>query len=86
MSQMIRRDQSLVSRALRHVERTLESDPGTHRTDLVEWQHILTHYSQRRLLEFLVDSGPRAMRLRQSSPFFAIVTATERQELETLQS
>ena len=84
--QMIRRDPSLVSRARRQVEQTLENDPGAHRTDLAEWQHILVHYSQRRLLEFLVDPGQRATRLRQSSPFFAVLTAKERKKLKTLQS
>ena len=45
---------------------------------LTEWQDILTHRPREAVLEFLVSSGEKAGRLRQSSPFAGILTPKER--------
>jgi hypothetical protein len=78
---LLDRDPSLAKRAIRHLERVLEDDQGTAAHDLQEWHSILSQYSQRRLLDFIVSDTPRAQRLRQSSPFFAVLTAEERDEV-----
>ncbi len=75
------RDPSLRRRAQRHVDRLLAEDQGMATQDLREWQAILERYSLRRLREFLVSSTPRAQRLRESSPFFAVLNAEERDHL-----
>ena len=68
----------LLVRATRHVEMALQNEPGTAEHDLKEWRSILAHYSMKRLREFLVSESSRAERLRQSSPFFAVLNAEER--------
>ncbi len=76
--ELLDRDSSLVPRALRHVERVLGEGAGPASHDLREWRDILASYSPERLKRFLVATTPRASRLRQSSPFFAVLTPDER--------
>lgn len=81
IAQMLDRDPSLLKRAQRHVELLLERDQGPAAHDLREWRDLLTHYSPQRIKDFLVSESPRAQRLRQSSPFFAVLSAAEREKL-----
>lgn len=76
--EMLDTEPALLVRATRHVEAVLNDEPGTAEHDLKEWRNILAHYSKKRLQEFLVSESPRAERLRQSSPFFAVLNADER--------
>ena len=78
LAHLIERDPTVVTRALRYVKRTMEKSPGPGRTDLKEWRRILETYSQRQLLNFLVDTGERATRLRQSAPFVAVLSPEEK--------
>ena len=48
---------------------------------LREWHDILTNYSGQRVRDFIVSDTPRAQRLRQSSPFFAVLSAYEREKI-----
>ena len=66
---------------MQHLDRLLMDDQGTAEHDLREWRDILGSYSLRRLQDFLVSSSSRAIRLRQSSPFFAALTADERDQI-----
>jgi len=81
IAEMLDRDPSLLRRAQRHLDLLLREDQGAASHDLREWQEILIHYSKQRLKDFLVADTPRAQRLRQSSPFFAVLTPQERDEL-----
>jgi len=78
---MLDRDPSLRRRAERHVDLLLTRDRGPASHDIKEWRDILAHYSPQRLKDFLVANTARAQRLRQSSPFFAVLTHDEREEL-----
>jgi hypothetical protein len=78
MARLVERDPSLVARARRHVERILESRTGPSRRDLVEWRDILGTYSAHRLCKLLDSETERATRLRQSSPFWAVLSQVER--------
>lgn len=78
VSRLLDNDPSLVRRTIQHLDRLLMDDQGTAQHDLREWREILGFYSLKRLQDFLVSSSSRAVRLRQSSPFFAALTAQER--------
>ena len=79
IARLLDSDPSLIRRASRHLEFLLEDDQGTASHDLREWRDILTHYSTQRIKDFLVSDTPRARRLRQSSPFFAVLDHGERE-------
>jgi predicted transcriptional regulator len=78
IAEMLDRDPSLIKRATRHLEFLLQEDQGSAAHDLREWRDILAHYSQQRIKDFLFAETPRAQRLRQSSPFFAVLSPDER--------
>jgi predicted transcriptional regulator len=77
----LEKDTSLLRRAKDHIERLLKEDHGTANRDLKEWRDILANYSMQRLSSFLTSSSERAIRLRQSNPFFAILNNDERVQL-----
>lgn len=81
VQQLLDHDPSLVKRAEQHIDRILGEDQGPAAHDLREWKGILESYSFERLRDFLVSTSSRATRLRRSSPFLAVLTADERDEV-----
>jgi DNA-binding Lrp family transcriptional regulator len=84
IARLLRDDPSMATRALRHLERLLREDQGLAGADLMEWKQLLEAYSPERLGSFLASTSSRAARLRQSSPFFAILSPDERDRLVDL--
>ncbi|MDO9557787.1 MAG: hypothetical protein Q7J82_09485 [Coriobacteriia bacterium] len=84
IAELIRSDPSLIKRAMQHVNRLLHDGQGTAAGDIGEWRQLLETYSPERLRELLVSASSRAVRLRQSAPFFAVLTAEERDRLMAL--
>ncbi len=78
IAELLMENPSLIRRALQHIERILREDKGSATHALEEWRAILSNYSLERVREFLVAQTPRAQRLRQSSPFFAVLKPEER--------
>jgi predicted transcriptional regulator len=81
MAKAIQQDTSLLRRAKEHIDRLLKEDQGTAYGDLMEWRDILDMYSIQRLSRFFTSTSERANRLRQSNPFFAILTFAEQAQL-----
>ena len=81
LADAIQHDTSLLRRAKDHIERLLIVGQGMANRDLQEWLDILENYSIQRLAKFLTSSSARANRLRQSNPFFAVLTDDERMQL-----
>ena len=81
LAEAIENDTSFVRRAKEHVQRMLKKNHGSATKDIREWRDILESYSIRRLSRFLTSTSERANRLRQSSPFFAILSTDERNQL-----
>lgn len=78
IADIIRRDPTLVDRARRHVIRLLNEEQGMARSDILEWRQLLESYSPERIADLLGSESSRAERLRQSSPFFAVLSQSER--------
>jgi hypothetical protein len=81
ITDLIRSDPTLITRAKQHINRLLHEGQGAANADLAEWRQLLETYSPDRVRDVLVSSSSRAERLRQSSPFFAVLSAEERNEL-----
>ena len=77
---LIERDPSLVKRARLHVAQVLE-EQGPAGDGLEEWQDILQNNSVQHLSQFLTSSGKRAEQLLSRSPFWAILSDNERENL-----
>ena len=79
----IEKDASLISRAREHIDQMLKTDRGLATGDIKEWKNILNTYSVPRLTNFITSSSERAARLRQSNPFFAILTPDEKAVIDS---
>ncbi len=81
LAKAIEHDASLLRRAKEHIDRLLKEGQGTATGDLVEWRDIIDRYSVHRLSRFFTSSSERANRLRQSNPFFVVLSLDERTQL-----
>ena len=81
LAEHLRRDPSLVEEAQRYLERRIPRASPGERLDLEEWRRVLATLSIARLRRFLVRDDARGLRLRQSSPFLAVLSAEERRSL-----
>jgi len=77
LAKAIEQDVSLIQRAKEYVNRLLKEDQGMASKDIKEWCDILDMYPVQRLSRFLTSSSDRAIRLRQSNPFMAILNPDE---------
>ena len=83
VAELIQSDPSLIKRAVQHLNLLLHEDQGTASGDIAEWRQLLEAYSPERVRDLLVSTSSRAQRLRQSSPFFAVLTPSERDRVMT---
>jgi len=81
VAQLLRSDPSLTRRAAHHLSRLADGGQGTAAGDASEWRQVLETSVPERLREFLVSDSSRAQRLRQSSPFLAVLSPQERDRL-----
>ena len=81
ISARLRRDPTLVRRALAYIKRRTSTASPREAKELQEWRRTLQTYSLAQLRKLLTDTGERATRLRQSSPFLPILSARERAEI-----
>ena len=79
--EMMRSDPALIARARHYLNQLLQDDQGMATHAIAEWRQILESYSPRQLRQLLVSTSSRATRLRQSSPFFAVLSPEERDRL-----
>jgi hypothetical protein len=75
------RDPTLIERAQEYVREYLKTAAPGERKEMEEWAAILDTMPPARLQKFLVNTGERATRLRQSLPFLGALTPTERTTL-----
>ena len=81
IAKMIGEDSSIVERARKYTYRILGKQPDLASGDIREWRDILDEYSIRRLIQFMSSGEERAIRLRQSCPFFAVLKNNERDRI-----
>lgn len=77
----INEDRSLIERAEQHIKLILKGKSNSATGDIEEWRDILQNYSVRRLVQFLSSDEERAIRLRQSCPFFAVLNKKEKERV-----
>lgn len=75
---------SIISRTIDDLETRLSDLSGGEKKELSEWLHILKSMSVQRLKKFLLSDSERAVRLRQSLPFWPVLNESERKEWRKL--
>lgn len=81
VSELLRKDPSLIESAVRWLERRIQSAGPGERLELEEWLAILTSMSVSRLRRILAEDSPRMTRLRQSLPFVHVLEERDRRRL-----
>ncbi|MCD4700569.1 MAG: hypothetical protein K8S24_01805 [Candidatus Aegiribacteria sp.] len=81
IGKMINEDRSIIRRAEQHIRDILDEQSDSSTGDTEEWRNILKKYSVRRLLQFLSSEEERAIRLRQSCPFLAVLSEKEKERV-----
>jgi hypothetical protein len=77
----ILRDPTIIDRARAYIQKYLRNAPPGERKEMEEWLGLLNSLSPQRLRKFLIGTGMRATRLRQSLPFLAVLTPKEREAI-----
>lgn len=75
---------SIIGRAMEDLETRISDLSGGEKKELSEWLHILQSMSMQRLKKFLLSDSERSIRLRQSMPFWPVLTESERKEWRDL--
>ncbi len=83
ISDLLKQDPSLIKRAHQYTNRLLHEDQGIANKDIAEWKQLLEMYSTSRICDLLVSTSSRAIRLRRSLPFLAVLTHYERDKILT---
>lgn len=78
---LIQQDPSLLVRTRQYTNLLLHEDQGMASKDIAEWKQILENYSRDRIRDLLVSTSSRAIRLRRSLPFLAVLTHEERDRM-----
>ena len=81
IGKIINEDRSIIERAEQHTKLILKGKSDSARGDIEEWRDILQNFSSRRLVQFLSSEEDRAVRLRQSCPFLAVLSAKEKKRV-----
>jgi len=75
---------SINSRTIEDLETRLSDLSEGEKKEFSEWLHILKSMSVQRLKKFLLSDSDRAVRLRQSLPFWPVLNESERKEWRKL--
>ena len=81
IGKMINEDRSIIERAEQHTKLILKGKSDSASGDIEEWRDILQKYSARRIVQFLCSEEDRAIRLRQSCPFLAVLSEKEKERV-----
>lgn len=81
LAELLAREPGLRDRALQWVEERLQQEDAGNDSDMREWKRILESTSMPRLQRFLTSDTERAVRLRQSNPFWSVLTEKERDKI-----
>ena len=81
VSDLIKKNPSLINRALHYLKWLLSEDQGMANRDIAEWRQLLETYSKDQVRKLLVSDSSRSERLRRSMPFLAVLDQEERNQL-----
>ena len=81
IGKIINEDRSIIERAEQHTKLILKGKSDSATGDIEEWRVILQKFSARRLVQFLSSEEDRAIRLRQSCPFLAVLSEKEKERV-----
>jgi len=85
-TELLKRNPGLIKRTVQDLQDRIQETRSGEKKELEEWKHILESMSFQRLKKFMESDSERATRLRQSLPFWPVLTENEREELMKIKS
>lgn len=83
-AELLKRHPEIIPRTVTWLNRQLEHSGTGQRMEWLEWKNILEKSSYQRLRKFLESESERSVRLRQSLPFWMVLTEHEREKFHQL--
>lgn len=82
--QFLKKHPEVIERTITHLDKQIQQSNSGVQQELTEWKHILESTSLQRLKKIMESDSDRSNRLRQSLPFWPVLTEEERNELQQL--
>jgi predicted transcriptional regulator len=85
-TELLKTHPEIIPRTVTWLNRQIEATGTGEKIEWLEWKNLLENCSYQRLKKFMVSDSERSVRLRQSLPFWMVLTENERKKFEQLKS
>ncbi|MFO7798339.1 hypothetical protein [Rhodohalobacter sp.] len=83
-TELLKSNPEIISRTISLIEKQIDKTSTGEKLELLEWKNLLENSSFQRLKKFIESDSERAVRLRQSLPFWQVLTENEKKKFEQL--
>lgn len=83
-SELLKSNPEIIPRTIKYLESRIREISNGEKSELLEWKHLLRNCSPQRLKKFLTSDSERATRLRQSLPFWPVLTEHEQKKFKIM--
>ena len=83
-TELLKSNPEIIPRTISSLDKQIEETSTGEKMELLEWKNLLENSSFQRLKKFMESDSERAVRLRQSLPFWQRLTENEKNKFERL--
>jgi sugar-specific transcriptional regulator TrmB len=83
-TELLKTHPEIIPRTVTWLNRQIEATGSGEKMEWLEWKNLLENCSYQRLKKFMESDSERSVRLRQSLPFWMVLTENERTKFEQL--
>lgn len=85
-TELLKSNPEIIPRTISLLNKQIENTSTGERLELMEWKNLLENSSYQRLKKFMESDSERAVRLRQSLPFWKVLTENELEKFNQLKA
>jgi len=83
-TELLKSNPEIIPRTISLLDKQIDKTSTGEKLELLEWKNLLENSSFQRLKKFMESDSERAVRLRQSLPFWQVLTENEKNRFEQL--
>jgi hypothetical protein len=83
-TELLKSNPEIIPRTLSFLDKQFDKTPTGEKLELLQWKNLLENSSFQRLKKFMESDSEKAVRLRQSLPFWQVLTENEKNKFEQL--
>ena len=83
-TELLKSNPEIIPRTISSIDNKIDETSTGEKLELLEWKNLLENSSFQRLKKFMESDSERAFRLRQSLPFWQVLTENEKNKFEQL--